>query len=93
MAAGTVAEVSAQLADAARPGAGDRPMRTEAGPGPDLAGGPRGEASWRVVAGQEARDLWFGGRGPMLLFGFSVLMSVLTYLTASSQRAELPRAA
>ena len=59
-------------------------MRTEAGP-PDLAGGPRGEASWRVVAGQEARDLWFGGRGPMVLFGFSVLMSVLTYLTASSR--------
>ena len=60
-------------------------MRTDAGPGPDFAAGPRGEASWRVVAGQEVRDLWFGGRGLMVLFGFSVLMSVLTYLTASSQ--------
>jgi len=43
------------------------------------------EASWRVVAEQEARDLWTSGRGPMLLFGFSVLMSVVTYLAATNE--------
>ena len=44
----------------------------------------RGDASWRVVAGQETRDLWISGRGPVLLFGFSLLMSVVTYLAASN---------
>jgi ABC-2 type transport system permease protein len=38
----------------------------------------------RVVAGQECRDLWLGGRGPLLLFGFSVLLSAVTYLSASN---------
>jgi ABC-2 type transport system permease protein len=37
-----------------------------------------------VVAAQECRDLWLGGRGPSLLFGFSVLLSVVTYLTATN---------
>ena len=41
-------------------------------------------ASWRVVAAHEARDLWVSGRGPVLLFGFGVLMSVMTYLAATS---------
>jgi ABC-2 type transport system permease protein len=40
--------------------------------------------TWRVVAGQECRDLWVSGRGPWLLFGFSVLLSAVTYLTASN---------
>ena len=40
---------------------------------------------WRVVAGQECRDLWISGRGPLLLFMFSVLLSVVTYLTATNQ--------
>jgi ABC-2 type transport system permease protein len=37
-----------------------------------------------VVAGQESRDLWVGGRGPLLLFAHSVLLSVVTYVTASN---------
>lgn len=41
-------------------------------------------ANWRVVAGQETRDLWVSGRGPVLLFGFGVLMSVMTYLAATN---------
>lgn len=40
---------------------------------------------WRVVAGQECRDLWVGGRGPVLAFAFSVLLSAITYLTATSR--------
>jgi ABC-2 type transport system permease protein len=41
--------------------------------------------STRVVAGQESRDLWVSGRGPLLLFAFSVLLSVITYLAATNQ--------
>jgi ABC-2 type transport system permease protein len=44
-----------------------------------------GTAGWRVVAEQESRDLWLSGRGPLLLFAFSVLLSVMTYLTASNE--------
>jgi ABC-2 type transport system permease protein len=36
------------------------------------------------VAGQECRDLWVSGRGPLLLFGFAVLLSAVTYMTASN---------
>ncbi|GLZ34936.1 hypothetical protein Lesp02_71230 [Lentzea sp. NBRC 105346] len=38
-----------------------------------------------IVARQESRDLWFGGRGPVLLFAYSVLLSVVTYLAATNQ--------
>jgi ABC-2 type transport system permease protein len=46
---------------------------------------PRAAAGWRVVAAQELRELWVGGRGPALLFVFSVLLSVVTYLAATNQ--------
>jgi ABC-2 type transport system permease protein len=39
----------------------------------------------RVIAEQECRDLWIGGRGPVLVFGFSVLLSAMTYLAATNQ--------
>lgn len=38
-----------------------------------------------VVARQELRDLWVGGRGVLLLLAFSVLLSVITYLSATNQ--------
>jgi ABC-2 type transport system permease protein len=38
-----------------------------------------------IVAGQELRELWWGGRGPPLTLGFSVLLSVITYLAASNE--------
>jgi ABC-2 type transport system permease protein len=53
---------------------GDRPARRSG----DAPG-------WRVVAEQECRDLWVTGRGPVLLFAFSVLLSVMTYLAGSNQ--------
>lgn len=40
---------------------------------------------WRTVAGQELRDLWLGGRALLLLLAFSVLVSVITYLGATSE--------
>lgn len=38
-----------------------------------------------VVAGQELRDLWLGGRGLPLVFAFSLLLSVVSYLVATNQ--------
>lgn len=39
---------------------------------------------WLVVLGQELEDLWLGGRGLVLCFAFSILVSVIAYLVASS---------
>ena len=38
-----------------------------------------------VVARQELRDLWIGGRGLVLAFAFSILLSAITYLAATNQ--------
>jgi ABC-2 type transport system permease protein len=38
-----------------------------------------------VVGGQELRDLWLGGRGLALVFAFSILVSVITYLGATNE--------
>jgi ABC-2 type transport system permease protein len=56
--------------------------RTAAAAGPDLE---RPTPAWLVVAGGEGQDLWVGGRGPVLIFGFSVLLSVVTYLLATNK--------
>ena len=40
--------------------------------------------SWLVVFEQELRDLWMGGRGLWLSFAFSILVSVIAYLVATS---------
>jgi ABC-2 type transport system permease protein len=42
-------------------------------------------AGWIVVARQELRDLWLSGRGLLLAFGFSVLVSAITYLAATNE--------
>jgi ABC-2 type transport system permease protein len=41
--------------------------------------------SWRVIAGQECRELWFGGRGLGLVFCYSVLLSCVAYLAATNK--------
>jgi ABC-2 type transport system permease protein len=46
---------------------------------------PAGSGSWAVVAEQEIRDLWLGGRGLLLVFAFSVLLSAMTWLAATNQ--------
>jgi ABC-2 type transport system permease protein len=43
------------------------------------------DAGWRIVAEQECRELWLSGRAVLLLFAFSILLSVLTYLAATNQ--------
>jgi ABC-2 type transport system permease protein len=59
------------------------PMQQTANPTP---AGPRAsDAGWRIIAGREIRDLWVGGRGAWLLLGFSILLSGITYLTATNQ--------
>jgi ABC-2 type transport system permease protein len=40
--------------------------------------------AWWIVARQELRDLWLGGRALGLLLAFSLLLSVITYLTATN---------
>jgi ABC-2 type transport system permease protein len=45
---------------------------------------PQGRAGLLEVAGQELHDLCLG-RGPVLLLGYSVLLSVVTYLTATNK--------
>ena len=41
-----------------------------------------GGMAWAVVGEQELRGLWLGGRGLLLSFGFSLLLSVIAYLAA-----------
>ena len=41
------------------------------------------QAGWRIVAGQEIRDLWRSAKGLAVLFGFTVLLSLLAYAAAS----------
>jgi len=43
-----------------------------------------GHGRWRIVAAQELRDLWLGPRGPVVLLVYSVLLSVLAYLSAGN---------
>jgi ABC-2 type transport system permease protein len=43
-----------------------------------------GQSGWLVVAEQECRDLWSSGRGLILLFLFSVLLSAIAYLTSTN---------
>ena len=38
-----------------------------------------------VVAGQELRDLWLGGRALLLTLALSLLLSVVSYLVATNQ--------
>ncbi len=45
----------------------------------------RSTPGWIVVAGQELRDLWLGGRGLVLSFAFSLLLSVIAYLVATNR--------
>jgi ABC-2 type transport system permease protein len=41
-------------------------------------------SSWSVVAERELRDLWVAGRGLALTVGYSLLLSVMTYLVATN---------
>lgn len=51
---------------------------------------PRGAApGWLIVLDQELRDLWLGGRGLVLSFAFSLLMSVIAYLVATNKALNL----
>jgi ABC-2 type transport system permease protein len=44
------------------------------------------QRDWRAVTGQELRDLWVGGgRGLLLSFVFSIVLSLITYLAATNR--------
>jgi len=46
--------------------------------------GGRAAPGWWVVLGQELRDVWVGGRGPALMFAFSLILSAVAYLVATN---------
>jgi hypothetical protein len=43
------------------------------------------QSGWVLVAEQGTWDLWTSGRGLILLFLFSILLSGVTYLTSTNQ--------
>jgi ABC-2 type transport system permease protein len=49
----------------------------------------RAAPGWLIVLDQELRDLWLGGRGLVLSFAFSLLMSVIAYLVATNKALNL----
>jgi ABC-2 type transport system permease protein len=44
-----------------------------------------GRGAWLVAAEQELRDLWLAGRGLPLMFVYTLLLSVTSYLVATNQ--------
>lgn len=42
-------------------------------------------SAWAVVAEQELRDLWLSGKGVAMMFAYTVLLSISTYLVATNQ--------
>jgi ABC-2 type transport system permease protein len=44
---------------------------------------------WLVVAVQELRDIWLSWRGPIIVFAFSLLLSLLTYLAAANKELNI----
>jgi ABC-2 type transport system permease protein len=50
----------------------------------DRTSSTRGAPAWVFVLGQELRDLWVGGRGLVLCFAYSALLSIIAYLVATS---------
>ena len=58
---------------------------TPDGDGPALAAATSEHREWIIVAGQELRDLWLAGKGLALMLGFTLLLSVTSYLVATNQ--------
>jgi ABC-2 type transport system permease protein len=50
---------------------------------------PATSGGWTVVAAQELRDIWLSARGPMIVLVFSLLLSLLTYLTATNKELNI----
>src|SRR5437867_266253 len=49
-------------------------------PAPSRSGAP----GWWVVATRELKDVWFGGKGPIILVMFSVLLGLVCYVFATN---------
>ncbi|NMH92479.1 ABC transporter permease subunit [Pseudonocardia bannensis] len=45
----------------------------------------RPSPAWLVVAERELRDLWIGGKGPLLIFAHTLLLSVTAYLAGVNE--------
>jgi ABC-2 type transport system permease protein len=53
------------------------------------AAAPARSHGWAVVAVRECRDIWLSARGPLIVFVFSLLLSLLTYLAASNKELNI----
>lgn len=42
-----------------------------------------------TVAIRELRDIWLGGRGPIIILGLSILLTVITFLAATNKELNL----
>jgi len=62
-------------------------LSTPGGTVPATAG--RGRPVWRLVLGQELKELWIGGRALNLLILFAVLMSATSFLLATNNELSL----
>ncbi len=47
--------------------------------------GDSSSPGWVIIAGQELRQLWYGGRGLLILFAFGTFLSLFTYMLATSE--------
>lgn len=45
--------------------------------------------SWRVIARQELADLWYSAKGLSVLFGYSILLALMSYLAAGEASINL----
>ena len=58
-------------------------------PGEEVLPADRPRARWLVVARRESADLWFSPKGLSVLLGFSVALSVLSYLASADASINL----
>lgn len=56
---------------------------------PTSVGTTRPAARWTVIARRELIDLWAGGKGLAILFGFALLLSILSYLASADASINL----
>lgn len=55
----------------------------------DMSGSGSGSPTWWLVFLRELNELWMGGKAPVLLLIFSVLLGIMTYVMASNSELSL----
>src|SRR5687767_11159551 len=55
----------------------------------ETQGSKRGAPTWWLVLMRELSELWLGGKAPVLLLIFSVLLGIMTWVMASNSELSL----